>query len=54
MTDGFDVVAIGIQDVGSVVIGVIHLTHAWTTVVRAAGGNRGRIEGVNLLAAGGL
>lgn len=54
MTDGFDVVAIGIQDVGAVVVGVTDLAHAWTTVVRPARGDGGRMKGVNPLAAGGL
>ena len=47
VTDGFDVVATGIEDVGAVVVGVVDLAHARGAVVGRAGLERGGIERVD-------
>ena len=49
--DGFDVVAVGIEHEGAVIVRVIHLAEARAAIVLAAGGDRRLVEGVDLRAA---
>ena len=50
VADGLDVVAVGVEDEGAVVVGVVHGADAGRAVVLAAGGDRGLVEGVDLRA----
>ena len=48
VADGLDIVAVGVEHEGAVVIRVIMRAKARRSVVLAARGNRGRIEGIDL------
>ena len=47
MADGFDIVAVGVDDESAVVVGVIVQSQARRTVVARARGQRGRMERVD-------
>ena len=47
MTDGLDIVAVGIEHEGSVVIGVVVGTQAGRAVVLAARSDRRAVEGID-------
>ena len=47
VADGLDVVAVGVEHVGAVVVRVVDLAHAGGAVVGAAGLERGGVEGVD-------
>ena len=51
MADGLDVVAVGVEHEGPVIVGVILRTKAGRAIVLAASGNRGGIERIDLGAA---
>ena len=51
MADGFDVVAVGIEDERTVIVGVIVRSNAGRAIVTAAGGERRPMESVNPLPA---
>ena len=51
MADGFDVVAVGIEDERTVIVGVIVRPNAGRAIVTAAGGERRRMESVDPLPA---
>jgi hypothetical protein len=53
VADDLDVLAVGVEDEGGVVVGVVDLAGAGAAVVAAAGGNRGGVEGVDGAAIGG-
>ena len=52
VADGLDVVAVGVEDEGAVVAGVVDRARAGCAVVGAAGRQRGGVEGVDGLAVG--
>ena len=47
MADGFDIIAVGIEDEGPVIIGMIMRPEAGRAVVGAAGGKARCVEGVD-------
>ena len=47
VADGLDVVAVGVEHEGAVVVGVVDLAHARPAVVRRAGLERGGVEGID-------
>jgi hypothetical protein len=49
VADGLDVVAVGVEDEGAVVAGVVDRAESRGAVVRATGGNGRSVEGVDLL-----
>ena len=51
MADGLDVVAVGVEDEGAVIGGVVERAGAGGAVIGAAGGEGGGVEGVDLLGA---
>ena len=51
MADGFDIVAVGVEDEGAIVVRVIVRTQARPTIVLAAGGDGGGVEGIDFGAA---
>lgn len=51
MADGFDVVAVGIEDERTVIVGVIVRPNAGRAIVTAAGGERRPMESVDPLPA---
>src|SRR5436309_13107471 len=50
VADGLDVVAVRVEDVGPVVVRVVHRAHARGAVVGRAGGEGGGVERVDVLA----
>ena len=48
MADGFDIVAVRVDDEGAVIVGVVVRADARRAVVLAAGSQRRRVEGVDL------
>jgi hypothetical protein len=48
VADGFDVVAVGVEHIGAVVVGVVDRSDAGRTVVSPAGLDRCRMEGIYL------
>jgi len=53
VADGLDVVAVGVEDEGAVVAGVVERARARSAVVGATGGERGGVEGVDRVAIAG-
>jgi hypothetical protein len=51
VANGLDVVAVGVEHKGPVIVGVIMRPEAGRSVVLAASGNRGGIERIDLCAA---
>jgi hypothetical protein len=49
VADGLDIVAVGVEDEGAVVAGVVDRAWARGAVVGAAGGKGGGVEGVDQL-----
>ncbi len=47
MADGFDIVAVGIEKQGAIVVWMIVLTQAWRAVIPASRGERCFMERVN-------
>ena len=53
MADGLDIVAVGVEHEGAVVIRVIMRAQSWRSVVLPARGDRGRVKGIDSGAGGG-
>ena len=52
MANSLDIVAVGIEHEGAVIIGVIFRPEPWRAVIGGAGKQRGRMEGIDRFPAG--